>query len=124
MTKVLKAVMPAAYLTAFVVVAFFVLGFARQSVATAILANPYIIGVPVTLVIGLWAGVLVRRAKGTLADAFTGGLAVGLLHGVLAIVLFGYVAGGTIGTLLDISIVFVMVSIIAAVAGAGIIGGK
>ena len=124
MTKVLKTVMPAAYLTAFVVIAFFVLGFARQSVAAAIMVNPFVIGVPVTLIIGLWAGVLVKRAKGTLADAFTGGLAIGLLHGVLAIVLFGYVAQAALGPLLDLSIVFVMVSITSAVVGAGITGGR
>ena len=124
MTRVLKAVMPAAYLTVFLVVALFVVAFARSGVAAALNTNGLLIGIVPITVVGWWAGVLARRSKGTLADTFTAGLAVGLLHGVLAIVLFGYVAAGSLGPLLDLAILGTLLSIVGAVAGAGITGGK
>lgn len=119
MMKALKA-QPAWALAVALVVLIFAAAFVRPGVGAVLQANGVLIGSLVLLLVGWWAGVLVTRAKGSMVDAALGGVGVGVAHAIAAVVLFGYVAGIPIATLLDQNIVETIVAIAGAVAGSGV----
>ncbi len=122
--KALKA-QPAWALAVALVVVVFAAAFVRPGVGAVVQANGVLIGSLVLLLVGWWAGVLVTRAKGSMVDAALGGLGVGVVHAIAAVVLFGYAAGqtaaiGAPGGILDQNILETVVAIAGAVAGSGV----
>ncbi len=119
--KVMKAT-PAWALAVGLVVLAFLAAWVRPGVGTNLQASGLIIGSVVLLLVGWWAGVLVVRAKGNMVDAALGGLGVGVVHAIAAVILFGYATGQTasIGPLLDQNMIETIAAIAGAVAGSGI----
>ena len=122
--KVSKAI-PAWILTVGLVVLLFAAALVRPGVGAVVQANGAVIGSLALLLVGWWAGTLVARAKGSMVDVALGGLGVGVVHAIAAVVLFGYAAGqtaaiGAPGGLLDQNMVQTVVAIAGAVAGSGI----
>ena len=123
--KTLKSAKPAIVLSIILPILAFAVALVQPGVGTLLATNGLIFATPTILLIGWWAGVLVKKSKGSYIDAGIGGLAVGVAHGIVAIALFGYVAGGSITQLLDMNIIETIVAVAGAVAGSGIIvGGK
>lgn len=100
MTKTLKAAKPAIVLAVILPIIVFVAALVQPGVGAVLQSNSLIVAAPTILLIGWWAGVLVKRSKGSYIDAGVGGLAVGVAHTVTAIILFGLVAGGSVSQLL------------------------
>ncbi len=122
--KVSKAT-PAWTLAVALVVLAFATGIVRPGVGTVLQANGVVIASVVLLLVGWWAGALVRRAKGNMTDVAVAGLGVGVAHAIAAVVLFGYAAGqtaaiGASGGLLDQNIIETIAAIAGAVAGSGV----
>ena len=125
MTKTLKSAKPAIILSIILPILAFAIAIVRPGIGAMLATNGLVFATPPILLIGWWAGVLVKRSKGSYIDAGLGGLSVGVAHGIVAIVLFGYAAGGSVAQLLDMNIIETIVAIAGAVAGSGIIvGGK
>ncbi|MBI4173581.1 MAG: hypothetical protein HY519_02570 [Candidatus Aenigmarchaeota archaeon] len=121
--QAVNAAYPAMALAAVLPVLAFVAAMALPSVGTALMASGLTVGTPVILLIGWWAGVLARKAKGGHLEAGIAGLGVGIAHAILAVVLFGLVAGGSIAQLVDGNVIYTLVAIGSGVAGGGIMSG-
>ncbi len=118
--KIFKAVLPAIYLWLFLDVVAFAALWAYPAAGTLFDANQFVILMPVIVLIGWWAGVLVRRAKGTIIHAAVGGFLVGLVDSIFSVILFSVVGALPVASILGVAVIEIWVTIAAAVAGSGI----
>lgn len=114
-----KRVLPAVYLWVVLDALYFLAFLSNPLIAHALAANAYVIGTPLAIIIGLWAGALVKSDGGGLVDAGIGGLLVGLAYGILTVALLGSVSG-QVTAMAAFAALQVIASIGSAVVGNGL----